>query len=412
MNNSTIIKKMIPVYIASFLAWMHNIVYTPLGYVYGTYPNQDALVMLIAVIPGVVAMVGGVLAGKLMEWLGKKKLVIISMFLMLVGGAGMYFLGDKGIHLAIIFSGVSGLAAGTIPAANYAVLQAIAPENMQSKVCGWSDAACSLGLGVAIFLAGVLAAGGVWTRAYLLYFVMIPVIIVTVVFYPKETESAKAEVETAVKLPENSTEKELSVFPKCLMILLLIKIIAGFFYSSFGVFGSDYIINDLQLGSSALVGSVNTVTQIINVVASAGVFLWIKYFKRFSMFISQMLIGVAMLVMGLAGASIPVIFITTAFMYIGIMTSHSSLSTVMAMVPKGNAVGTVSGLFMSATFLGESLCGYVAPAVSNLVFGSRSAVGCLKVSAILCMVVGIISLPFFAKAYKIAFKSKAEKEAQ
>lgn len=411
MNNSAIIKKMIPVYIASFLAWMHNIVYTPLGYVYGTYPNQDALVMLIAVIPGVVAMVGGVLAGKLMEWLGKKNLVIISMFLMLVGGAGMYFLGDKGIHLAIIFSGISGLAAGTIPAANYAVLQAIAPENMRSKVCGWSDAACSLGLVVTIFLAGVLAADGVWTRAYLLYFAMIPVIIATIIFYPKGTGNAGAEVETA-KPSENSGEKELSVFPKCLVVLLVIKIIAGFFYSSFGVFGSDYIINDLQVGSSVLVGSVNTVTQIINVVASAGVFLWIKYFKRFSVFISQMLIGVTMLVMVLAGASIPAIFITTAFMYIGIMTSHSSLSTVMAMAPKGKAVGTVSGLFMSATFLGESLCGYVAPAVSNLVFGSSTAEGCLKVSAILCMVVGIISFPFFAKAYKIAFKDKAEKEAQ
>ena len=46
MRKAELIKKMIPIYLASCLAWIHNIVYTPLGYMYNTWPNQDALITL------------------------------------------------------------------------------------------------------------------------------------------------------------------------------------------------------------------------------------------------------------------------------------------------------------------------------------------------------------------------------
>ena len=42
MRKAELIKKMIPIYLASCLAWIHNIVYTPLGNMYNTWPNQDA----------------------------------------------------------------------------------------------------------------------------------------------------------------------------------------------------------------------------------------------------------------------------------------------------------------------------------------------------------------------------------
>ena len=127
MRKAELIKKMIPIYLASCLAWIHNIVYTPLGYMYNTWPNQDALIMLIAVLPGIVAMAAGVLAGKLIDLMGRKNLVVLSMAAMLVGGIGMFFLGRTSIWAAIVLSGLSGFAAGSIPAANFAALTEIAP---------------------------------------------------------------------------------------------------------------------------------------------------------------------------------------------------------------------------------------------------------------------------------------------
>ena len=59
MGNSQFIKRLIPILLSTFVAWFYVAAYTPLGYIYNTYPGQDALVMSIATIPGVVAMIGG-----------------------------------------------------------------------------------------------------------------------------------------------------------------------------------------------------------------------------------------------------------------------------------------------------------------------------------------------------------------
>lgn len=346
MRKAELIKKMIPIYLASCLAWIHNIVYTPLGYMYNTWPNQDALIMLIAVLPGIVAMAAGVLAGKLIDLMGRKNLVVLSMAAMLVGGIGMFFLGRTSIWAAIVLSGLSGFAAGSIPAANFAALTEIAPENLRDKVVGWSDAVCSLGLVFGIFTCGLLASDGVWTRGYGVYFAVIPVLVLVLLFYPKDTKGvAPANEVQSAAVDAADTVAVKSVLPGCIIALLVVKVFAGFFYASFGVFSSDYIINELQMGSSVLVGTVNTVTQVVNVAASAAVFLWIRCFKGFSSAVAQIMIGICLVVLVMVGATTSGILICAAVMFVGIMSSHSSFSTIMATAPKGKAVGTVSGLF-------------------------------------------------------------------
>lgn len=324
MRKAELIKKMIPIYLASCLAWIHNIVYTPLGYMYNTWPNQDALIMLIAVLPGIVAMAAGVLAGKLIDLMGRKNLVVLSMAAMLVGGIGMFFLGRTSIWAAIVLSGLSGFAAGSIPAANFAALTEIAPENLRDKVVGWSDAVCSLGLVFGIFTCGLLASDGVWTRGYGVYFAVIPVLVLVLLFYPKDTKGvAPANEVQSAAVDAADTVAVKSVLPGCIIALLVVKVFAGFFYASFGVFSSDYIINELQMGSSVLVGTVNTVTQVVNVAASAAVFLWIRCFKGFSSAVAQIMIGICLVVLVMVGATTSGILICAAVMFVGIMSSHS-----------------------------------------------------------------------------------------
>ncbi len=325
----------------------------------------------------------------------------------------MFFLGRTSIWAAIVLSGLSGFAAGSIPAANFAALTEIAPENLRDKVVGWSDAVCSLGLVFGIFTCGLLASDGVWTRGYGVYFAVIPVLVLVLLFYPKDTKGvAPANEVQSAAVDAADTVAVKSVLPGCIIALLVVKVFAGFFYASFGVFSSDYIINELQMGSSVLVGTVNTVTQVVNVAASAAVFLWIRCFKGFSSAVAQIMIGICLVVLVMVGATTSGILICAAVMFVGIMSSHSSFSTIMATAPKGKAVGTVSGLFMSATFLGESLCGYVAPFFADLFLGSSSAGNCMKISGIMSIIVGVVSLPFFARAYKLAFPRKSYTESE
>ncbi|WP_367759588.1 MFS transporter [Ammoniphilus sp. 3BR4] len=75
--------------------------------------------------------------------------------------------------LAIIGSSLTGFAAGSIPAVNYAILAEITPEKMRSKVCGWSDAMCTVGILVSSFFAVFWAADGNWTRAFDVYYISV-----------------------------------------------------------------------------------------------------------------------------------------------------------------------------------------------------------------------------------------------
>ncbi len=412
MTEQRSMKKVIPIFIAALFAWIHNMGVVPLGYVYNTYQGMDALVMSIVIFPGIIATVSGLLAGKLMEKMGRKNLVVFSMIIMLIGGLGMCFVGDQGIGKALFFSAISGFPAGTIPAVGYANLAVVAPEKMKDKVYGWSDALCSIGLAIAMVVGGFLSADGVWTRTYAFYFVMIPVLIITIIMYPKDSEAVLAPAAPAASDTEEKSVSAVvkSVLPKCIIALIIFKIFSGMFYSCFGMFSSDYIINELQLGSSALVGSVNTATQIVNIAASAVIFLWLKFFKGFSNMIAQVIIGIGLFFIVFVGSSIPGIFICAILTYLGLMSSHSSLSTIMGLVPEGNAVGRASGMFLAATFVGESTCGYVVPVISRVLFGVSSAGNCMKIGGVLSIVVGLASLPFFIKAYKI-MKSKENNQA-
>lgn len=405
MNQAGVYKKMFIMYLASFVAWIHCIGIVPLGYIYGTYPGKDTLVMTIAVLPGITATIGGLLAGRLIRSIGKKNMLLISMILMIVGGLGMMFVGDKGIGIALMCAAISGFAGGIIPAANYESLVAIAPDNLRDKVCGWSDALCSLGLAIGMFTSGVLASDGVWTRAYAVYFVIIPVFILELIFYPKDSVAAASENNaTGMEEIENTVVKNAkAALPACVIALLIIKVFCGIFYSSFGYFSSDYIINDLQIGTSSLVGTVNTVTQIVNIAASAFVFLWLKFFKGFSSLIAQIVIGIFMLGIVMVGPSIPGIVLCAGLLYVGLMSSHSSFSTIMGLAPEKHMVSKAAGLFMAATFVGESLCAYVVPPVARLIFGTSQAANCMKISGIICVIIGVVSLPFFIRAYKLAY---------
>lgn len=171
---------------------------------------------------------------------------------------------------------------------------------------------------------------------------------------------------------------------------------------SMSLFISDYIINELQIGTSALVGTLTTVSSLIAMIGAALVFAWLKIFKSSSTLVAALFMGVSM-VIAVIFPSIIGISIAFVVLSIGMNSHHCSYGTITAMAPKGKAVGIASGLFVGATFMGEALNAYVVPFISNLVFGDTLASHNIFVGGIGCIVLGIISFPIFRKAYKIAF---------
>lgn len=55
---------------------------------------------------------------------------------------------------------------------------------------------------------------------------------------------------------------------------------------------------------------------------------------------------------------------------------------------------------------GEALCAYVAPFAGKLLFHSELPSAAFRAGGIFCILFGIISYPFFKKAYEAAFPKK------
>lgn len=140
--------------------------------------------MTMVTLPGIMAMFGGFFAAGLTRKIGRKSVGVGSLFIMLAGGLTVRFWGMKSLLVAVIGSAATGFSAGTIPSALYAAYGAITPSGMRDKVVGWSDAITSIGIIIPQFLSGILASDGNWARAFDYYFILIPIIVVLIMFFP------------------------------------------------------------------------------------------------------------------------------------------------------------------------------------------------------------------------------------
>jgi MFS family permease len=412
MENKGFRIKLIPILLSSLTAWFYVITYTPLAYMYNDFPGQENLVVLIVVLPGVIAMIGGFAVGGLVHVISKKTLVIGSIILSIIGGLIVRYTGEYSLTLAILGSSLTGFAAGSIPAVNYAILAEITPEKMRNKVCGWSDAMCTVGILVSSFLAGFLAADGNWTRAFDVYYILVPVLVLVFIFYPNDKSLASETLEkTKATLDvENATINTENSFPKIIIGLVVFKFLSALFYMAMALNVSPYIINELKIGSSALVGTATTFATIMTIIGSSLVFVWMKIFKGASTLVAALIIGVFSLFVVMF-PTVPGIIISWMLLSFGMNSHHSSYGSVLTMAPKGRAVGLATGLFFGATFVGEALCAYVTPWMANLIFGSSLPSTNIKTGGILMIVFAFFSYPFFKKTYKLAFPKASESKA-
>ena len=402
-NNKSFIRMAVPIFLALFVSWFYCMVWTPLAYIYNTFPGQDNLVMLIATIPGFVTMFGALGASALINKIGMKNVVLIGMLTLLGGGLIVRFFGTSNIWIAIVGSALTGIAAGTGPTCCYTALAKFAPANLRDKVIGWADMATTGGMLVSGMLAGILARGGEWWKAFDLYWIVVPVIILTFFWFP-EYKAEETKEETASGKEEKAG---IGTIPSFLLALIALRCVAAFFYMGRSLFSSAMIINEYQLGDSALVGLSNSICTGVSVIVTGLVFAWLKVFKGNSILASCLFMFAAQAVLAFV-PSVASVFIGPILMSFGLSTFTSGMSTAITMSAKGKITSIVSGLNIAAMFLGEAICGYVSPFLANIIFGTTAPSACMKVCAFGCLIMGFVILPFFRKGYKEAFPENAE----
>lgn len=390
------IMSLIVVLLASFTVYIYSFTTIVLGDIYTAFPGQDNITVLIASLPAVVMMISAFASAFLLAKFNRKILVIISMVIAVVAGLIVAYV-ELPVAGIVACSALMGIPAGVVAAANASVLPIIAPDSLKDKVMGFHQAALMLGQTLFALVCGFFARGGNWAGGFKTVYVIIPVIILVILFYPD------IPVEAEVKSQEEETELEnegAGRMPTYAVLLLATYFFGCIFWNGWYLNNSDFIINEAQLGDTTLVGGVNSLCTAVSMIGCIAVSFWMKAFKGWSLPLALLLGGVCTFLPTVI-PTIPCCYIAAIGCQLGIMIAISALQTYLGLGLKGKNLTTAMSFLQTFEGSGVFLCGYVVPFIAGA-FG-ESARHNMMVGAVATVIIGLATYTFMRKGHKQVF---------
>ncbi|MBT3385917.1 MAG: MFS transporter [Prolixibacteraceae bacterium] len=149
-------------------------------------PTQVTLLIVVFTFPGIfLSPVAGALADKL----GRKTILIPSLFLFGIAGLGCFFTNDWKILLALRF--FQGLAAAPLGSLNVTLIGDLFDGEKRGEVMGYNVSVLSTGTAIYPFIGGTLALAG-WQFPFILPILAIPTALLTI-FWLKNPEPKKKQ---------------------------------------------------------------------------------------------------------------------------------------------------------------------------------------------------------------------------
>lgn len=384
-------RRNIGILIASFVSAPTSICTALLASIYGWFSDVSPnLLLLCYTLP---TLLGGILPMVITPVLGKlqKRYVVFGgLVAIFVGGIIILIAGLSGFGIALLGLSLVGLGQTVVQAGTNLILSEDDPENA-NKACSFNFAIYNVGQIICGAVAGVLAAGGEWNRAYL---VCIPAIIGAVIFMTlvkgKSIGTASAPgdeiAENAASVGAPAAAGSTGNFVVLCIIVLLVMISNAGWYTNY----STYIIDEAKIGTTVQTGlvlSVGNVGGFIGGMLLSPIFS--KLFKRWSIPIFAVLIC-APNIAAFLGAKSMIVFYITMFMLLGCFIPLNGEIMAAAYKFKPTLVSFITGWF--------AVAGFIAPYVLN--FCADAMGGALKVKfgvALLCEAVAIVLCIFLVK---------------
>ena len=386
---------LIIVLLSSFTVYIYSFTTIVLGDIYNSFPGQDSITVLIATLPAVVMMISAFASAFLLARFNRKMLVIVSLVIALAAGILVSYC-NLSVSMVVLCAALMGIPGGVVAAANSSLLPVIAPDKLKDKVLGWHQAALMLGQTVFAFVCGILGKGGNWAGGFRTVYLLVPVIVLIILFYPDvKVEEGKKETIAESDSHESAIEGRMPTFAICLLLTYFFGCI---FWNGWYLNNSDFIINEAQLGDSALVGAVNSLCTLVSMIGCVAVAFWMRALKGWS-------IGIALVICGACSMlptfvpSIAACYIAACGCQLGVMIGISALQTYLGLGLRGKNLTTAMSLMQCCEGSGVFLCGYVVPLISRIL-GAPAASTNMKVGGIVTCVIGLLTYTFMRSAHK------------
>ncbi|HMM06464.1 MAG TPA: MFS transporter [Clostridiales bacterium] len=279
---------------ASTIVVMADLVITPvIGLIYGYYPDHVSAVNFIVSGPMLVLVIASLLTPLLFKVMDKKLVFIIGSAIFTVGA----IFGVAVDHpLYICFTrALVGVGEGIVNVVGITYIAELYQEQKdRSRITGFYNAALSVAGMVLSYVAGMLAADGVWLQVYKIYWIAIPMLLLVIFLIPSvkpvKKASAAADSEKKVKQKKDQLGWKYWFMTVCWFVINVVLGASILYYLSLYIFENG-------LGDSTFSGLCIAVKSICGILICIG-FGWImNRCKRYTSTISYAVAAVTLIAM-------------------------------------------------------------------------------------------------------------------
>jgi MFS family permease len=345
-------------------------------------PGAEALVPLILTIPALFIGIVSPFAGAIVDKVGRKRVLIIALFVYAVLGTMPLYLDSLGGIIASR-AGV-GITEAFIMTCCTTLIADYFVGNRRNKYLGLQALVTALAATVFFAIGGAVGAFG-WRTPFWLYAASIVVAIAMIAAIWPVNATAEGQEKTVAKLAPLPWAK--------VLLPTFVALFGGLSFFTL-IVELPYVLAGTGVTETAVIGGV---TAIASLATAIGAFLFRYIAKRgvaFLLPLALVLAGIGQLVVGFASA-VPVIIVGAVIASFGTGILLPTLVTWSIARLGYEQRGRGAGLFTSALFLGE----FITPLVVLALTGSVGTLGLAIAviggfSIVLCVVLAVVTRRF------------------
>ncbi|OFV68939.1 MFS transporter [Acetobacterium wieringae] len=243
------------------IALMGDMVIIPVaGNIFEEYANANMAVLnFILSGPALIGAFSGLIAGKLMQYLSKKKLLLVSFAIFSVGAIFGYTVHDANYMAAMRV--LVGIGMGMVSVIAMAIIADVfVDEDKRSSMVGvYNGGMAAVGAALG-WISGFVATLG-WTTVFYIYLVAIPILVMIIFFIPADKVTVTGAVDQTQAGSGNDQINWLSLMALCGAFLIFNIIYCIVYYKI------SMIVSEKAIGDVAFVGTLSALGTIGSFIA-------------------------------------------------------------------------------------------------------------------------------------------------
>jgi MFS family permease len=253
------------------------------------FPRESTTILqMILTVPSLMSIPISLLVGFLASYIHKKHLVIFALVCEIIGGC-IPLAAHSSVTVLIVSSAFIGIGQGFL----ISISSAILAEHFEGNTRGWAmglrQAATSIGTAGLTVLTGFLCELA-WWKAYFIFLLVIPIIVLTLILLPKGGLDAKL-VGKGLGLKGLKRVFTPGVVYWCVMSFFL----GCFSYSFYLNIGMS--IASKGLGGSSVVGLATAWGSVVTILVAVGFGLILRTFRKYTMALGMLVFASAFFVL-------------------------------------------------------------------------------------------------------------------